>query len=101
MEVCWTAFTFGPPGWPGRLIQGGVTIMKKLVVLLSAGALALSGAVAQAQTRMFVRGTITSLDGSVLSVKSRDGKDLKIDLGPSVHPGPSRPSARRSHALGP
>jgi len=56
--------------------------MKKLVVLLSAGALALSGAVAQAQTRMFVRGTITSLDGDVLSVKSRDGKDLKINLAP-------------------
>ena len=56
--------------------------MNKLVVLLSAGALALSGAVAQAQTRMFVRGTITSLDGDVLSVKSRDGKDLKINLAP-------------------
>jgi hypothetical protein len=56
--------------------------MKKLVVLLSAGALALSSAVAQAQTRMFVRGTITSLDGDVLSVKSRDGKDLKVNLAP-------------------
>jgi hypothetical protein len=31
---------------------------------------------------MFVRGTITSLDGNVLSVKSRDGKDLKINLAP-------------------
>lgn len=56
--------------------------MKKFAVLLSAGALALSGAVAQGQTRMFVRGTITSLDGDVLSVKSRDGKDLKINLAP-------------------
>ncbi len=56
--------------------------MKKLVVLLSAGALALSGAVAQAQTRIFMRGTITSLDGNVLSVKSRDGKDLKVSLAP-------------------
>ena len=56
--------------------------MKKFVVLLSAGALALSSAVAQAQTRMFVRGTISSLDGDVLSVKSRDGKELKINLAP-------------------
>src|SRR5258706_12721882 len=82
MEVCWTAFTIVPPGWPGRVIQGGITIMRKFAVLLFAGALALSGAVAQAQTRMFVRGTITSLDGDVLSVKSRDGKDLKINLAP-------------------
>src|SRR5207245_3123522 len=56
--------------------------MKKFAVLLSAGALAFSGAVAQAQTRMFVRGTIASLDGDVLSVKSRDGKDLKVNLAP-------------------
>ena len=56
--------------------------MRKFAVLLSAGALALSGAFAQAQTRMFVRGTITSLDSNVLSVKSRDGKDLKINLAP-------------------
>lgn len=35
-------------------------------------------AFAQAPTR--VRGTITALDGDVLSVKSRDGKDLKLHL---------------------
>jgi hypothetical protein len=33
-----------------------------------------------AQTNSRVRGTITSLDGDVLSVKSRDGKDLKVQL---------------------
>lgn len=37
-----------------------------------------SVAIAQAPTR--VRGTITALDGDVMSVKSRDGKDLKIQL---------------------
>jgi hypothetical protein len=37
-----------------------------------------SVAIAQAPTR--VRGTITSLDGDVLSVKSRDGKAMKIQL---------------------
>jgi hypothetical protein len=62
--------------------QGGSKIMKKLAILLSAGVVALASAAAQAQTRMFVRGTITSLDGDVLSVKSRDGKDLKINLAP-------------------
>src|SRR5882672_4399347 len=81
MEVRWMAFTIGLPGWPGRITQGGITV-KKFAVLLSAGALALSGTVAQAQTRMFVRGTIASLGGDVLSVKSRDGKDLKINLAP-------------------
>jgi hypothetical protein len=39
-------------------------------------------AVAQAPTR--VRGTITGLDGDVLSVKSREGKDLKLHLAPNV-----------------
>jgi hypothetical protein len=37
-----------------------------------------SMAIAQAPTR--VRGTITALDGDVLSVKSREGQDLKIHL---------------------
>ena len=39
-------------------------------------------AIAQAPTR--VRGTITALDGDVLSVKSREGKDLKIHLTSNV-----------------
>jgi hypothetical protein len=39
-------------------------------------------AVAQAPTR--VRGTISAIDGNVLSVKSRDGKDLKLELAPDV-----------------
>jgi hypothetical protein len=80
-------------------------------------------AIAQAPTR--VRGTITSLDGDVLSVKSRDGKDLKIELAPdaqvattkkasaadfkpgsyvgvtSVKGPDGRLVARRVHALGP
>ena len=35
---------------------------------------------AQAATPMRIRGTITALEGNVLSVKSRDGKDLTINL---------------------
>jgi len=43
---------------------------------------ATTAAFAQAPTR--VRGTITALEGDILSVKSRDGKDLKIHLAPEV-----------------
>ena len=50
--------------------------MKKLLFL----ALALLSATALAQGNMRVRGTISSLDGDVLSVKSRDGKNLKLHL---------------------
>ena len=39
---------------------------------------------AQAQTNVRVRGTITGIDGKVLSVKSRDCKDLKIELADNV-----------------
>ena len=35
---------------------------------------------ADAQTNMRIRGTITAFDGKVLSVKSRDGKDLKLQF---------------------
>jgi hypothetical protein len=41
-------------------------------------------AAAQAQTNVRIRGTITGLDGKVLAVKSRDGKDLKIELTDNV-----------------
>jgi hypothetical protein len=82
-----------------------------------------TAAFAQAPTR--VRGTITSVDGDVLSVKSRDGQDVKIQLTPdaqvvttkaaamadfkpgsyvgvtSVKGPDGRLVARRVHALGP
>jgi hypothetical protein len=54
--------------------------MKKLLFL----ALALASATALAQGNMRVRGTISSLEGDVLSVKSRDGKDLKLHLTPDA-----------------
>jgi len=57
--------------------------MKKLGLMLTAGVLVLASAAAGAQTPMRVRGTITSLDGDVLSVKTRDGKDVKINLAPN------------------
>lgn len=57
--------------------------MKKSGLFLVAGALLLASAVASAQTPMRIRGTITSLDGDVLSLKTRDGKDVKINLAPN------------------
>ncbi len=54
--------------------------MKRLALLFLL--LITTAALAQAPTR--VRGTITALDGDVLSVKSREGKDLKIHLAANV-----------------
>ena len=95
--------------------------MKRFALLLLL--LATTAAFAQAPTR--VRGTITSVDGDVLSVKSREGKDVKIQLAPdaqvalakkataadfkpgayvgvtSVKGADGRLVARRVHALGP
>jgi hypothetical protein len=54
--------------------------MKKHAILLSAAVLALASAAAGAQAPAPVRGTVTGLEGNVLSVKTRDGKDVKIHL---------------------
>jgi hypothetical protein len=54
--------------------------MHKLKLGLLWGALALACNAADAQTNMRVRGTVTAFDGKVVSVKSRDGKDLKLQL---------------------
>lgn len=40
----------------------------------------LASAAAQAQVSVRVRGTITGLDGDVLSVRTREGKDVKLRL---------------------
>ncbi|HEY7678328.1 MAG TPA: hypothetical protein VIG69_14750 [Candidatus Methylomirabilis sp.] len=54
--------------------------MRTPIALATAALFVLAGALAEAQSPMRIRGTITALEGSVLSVKSRDGKDLKINL---------------------
>lgn len=55
--------------------------MKHFFVALLAGVYALSAAPADAQQKtMRVRGTITAFDGTLLSVKSRDGRNLVIEL---------------------
>ena len=55
-------------------------MMKKLSVF---ALLLIISAAATAQN-MRVRGTITSLDGDVLSVKTREGKDVKVQLAPDA-----------------
>jgi Domain of unknown function (DUF5666) len=53
--------------------------MNRVRIALLCGALVVAGAV-DAQTATRIRGTITGFDGNVLSVKSREGQDLKLLL---------------------
>ena len=54
--------------------------MSRFCIGIIVSSLVLASAAAQTPGPSRVRGTITSLDGNVLSVKSREGKDLKIEL---------------------
>ena len=65
--------------------------MKRMHLALFCGALALASAGADAQTSMRVRGTITAVDGNVVSVKSRDGQDVKLTLADDVGVAVARP----------
>ena len=56
------------------------------VVAMAAATFALSSAAAQAQN-VRVRGTIEALDGNSLTVKSRDGAELKLMLKDNVRIG--------------
>jgi hypothetical protein len=57
--------------------------MKKMI-LSAALAFAATAALAQAPDLVRVRGTIQSVDGSVLDVKARDGADMKVKLADNV-----------------
>jgi hypothetical protein len=54
--------------------------MKILAALL----LSVVSCVALAQTNVRVRGTITALKGDVLTVKTREGRDLQLNLAPDA-----------------
>jgi hypothetical protein len=54
--------------------------MRTIAALL----LALATATVYAQTNVRVRGTISALNGDVLSVKSRDGRDIQLHLTPDA-----------------
>src|SRR5262245_30990410 len=66
-------------GSPFAELSGLEDCMNKLRAALLAATLALAPT-ADAQTNIRVRGTIAGFDGNVLSVKSREGKDLKLAL---------------------
>jgi len=57
--------------------------MKVISCVLALAALVAAGA-ADAQSIVRVRGTITAVDGNVMAVKSRDGRDLKLQLPDNV-----------------
>ena len=57
--------------------------MKRLAQL-AVVAFAVAVATVQAQTPARVRGTITSIDGNVMAVKSRDGRDIRLVLPDNV-----------------
>ena len=46
--------------------------------------LMLVGSTVDAQTSVRIRGTIATIDGNALAVKSRDGRDLRIQLADNV-----------------
>jgi hypothetical protein len=58
--------------------------MKRIQNIVLSVLLALLAASALAQTPARVRGTITAIDGNALTVKSREGKDLRIDIAPDA-----------------
>jgi len=64
----------------GDAILTAWRIMNKLEFALLGAALALVANTADAQAPQRIRGTITAVSGDVLSVKSRDGKDLEFQL---------------------
>jgi hypothetical protein len=54
--------------------------MTRLRALLLSAAAMFAATVVDAQTQVRIRGTITAIDGEMLSVKSREGHDLKMTL---------------------
>ena len=58
--------------------------MKRIQCTALSIVFALLAVPASAQTPLRVRGTITAIDGNVLSVKSREGKDLRIEIAPDA-----------------
>jgi hypothetical protein len=61
-------------------MKASPSVMKRVLCCLVFCALTLAVGASYAQTNVRVRGTITSLDGATLGVKSREGKDVKLQL---------------------
>ena len=58
--------------------------MIRVSAVLLCGVLALAATAVEAQNPMRIRGTISSVDGDLLMVKTREGRDVKIELDPKV-----------------
>lgn len=58
--------------------------MNRFRIAALLGAFLVATAAAQSPAPSRVRGTITALDGNVVSVKSREGAELKIELAPNA-----------------
>ena len=54
--------------------------MRIILAAALAGALTLSGGIAEAQKNVRVRGTITAVSGDTLSLKTREGKPMELAL---------------------
>lgn len=54
--------------------------MNRFSIALLCGVLSLASSMANAQNTLRVRGTISGFDGTVLSVKSREGENLQLQL---------------------
>jgi hypothetical protein len=54
--------------------------MKTILAAALAGALALTGSIAEAQKNVRIRGTITAISGDTLSLKNREGKPMELAL---------------------
>ena len=54
--------------------------MRTILAAALAGALTLTGGIAEAQKNIRVRGTITAVSGDTLSLKTREGKPMELAL---------------------
>jgi len=57
-----------------------IAVLRPCPLALLVSLLVFSASVADAQTTMRVRGTITAFEGNVLAIKARDGNNLKVEL---------------------
>jgi hypothetical protein len=58
--------------------------MKNVYGAVLCAALAVAATAADAQSNMRIRGTINSLDGNTLNVKTREGRDMKVEIDPKA-----------------
>lgn len=74
----------GSYGIIGTTCNKGITQGENMagprVFLFAAAVALLTAFAAQAQTTQRIRGTITGMEGNTLSIKTREGKDIKVDL---------------------